>query len=287
MARLAAWVAIAAVAAVVVGCGPAKELPDDVIKHVEPGEKPVAVPAASEPKAKEYVEKATKAFAAGKPELVAKGKVSRLTLKGKQFRRDVGPVEVARTIGAVWPGRLVDTDTFQLQGRGVVLSAYLQRPQFTVVENGVENESLPGRAEMERNFAADNTAQHWMALLLPPTDPKAVVFEFQSSSVTSPQTGQPQSLQLVKLALPDFPLFQLAFDPKTDLLVRVEYSTTEQGVRRKKQWSALEHKPGPDGQMLPSKTEVRYDGQVVEQWEVEKWEFPATIPDAEFSPPKK
>jgi hypothetical protein len=46
------------------------------------------------------------------------------------------------------------------------------------------------------------------------------------------------------------------------------------------------HNRGPDGLVLPSKTECRHDGIVVEQWEAEKWEFPDKIDDAEFLPPK-
>src|SRR5215213_5849969 len=99
MTRRAAWVVFATVAAVGFGCTPAKELPseEEVVKPADAGEKPVTVPAASEPKAKEYVEKAVKAFTAGKPELVAKGRASRSVLKGHVIRQDIGAVETVRT----------------------------------------------------------------------------------------------------------------------------------------------------------------------------------------------
>jgi hypothetical protein len=290
MTRRAAWVVFATVAAVAFGCKPAKELPseEEVVKPADAGEKPVTVPAASDPKAKAYVEKAVKAFTAGKPDVLAKGKASRVTLKGRVHRQDAGGmIDTARTIAAVWPDRLTGIDDSQIQGQRNVVSVYLHRPQFAVLFDGREREDLPGRAEMARNFAADETAQHWMALLLPLVEPKAVVFDLQSTSVTAPQTGEQQAVHLLRVSLPDLPLYQLAFDAKTDVLIRVEYLLTEQGTRRRKQWSVLEHNPGPDGQLLPTKIEMRHDGSVVEQWQAEKWEFPATIPDAEFSPPRQ
>jgi hypothetical protein len=256
---------------------------EEVVKPADAGEKPVAVPAASDPKAKEYVEKAVKAFTAGKPELVGKGNTSRAVLKGRVIRQDVGTTDTERTITAVWPDRIAVTD--DVQGRRV--TAYSHRPNFAVVQQGREVEELPNRAETARNFTADVTAQHWMCVLAPLLDKKAVVFDARPADVVSPQTGQPQAVNLLKLALPDSPLYQLVFDGKTDLLLRVEYTLVEQGVRRRKRWSALEHKPGPDGQMLPSKLEMGHDGTIVEQWAETKWEFPATIPDTEFSPPKQ
>jgi len=125
-----------------------------------------------------------------------------------------------------------------------------------------------------------------MGLLVPLTEPKAVVFDIRSADVLSPQSGQQQAVKSLKLALPEYPLYQLVFDAKTDLLIRVEYTTTEQGAKLRKQWSVLEHKAGPDGQLLPAKTECRHNGTAVEQWEVEKWAFPDTIDDTEFTPKK-
>lgn len=290
MTRLAAWVALAAVAAVVGGCGPAKELPsaEDVVKPVDSADKPTAVPAASDPKAKEYVEKVVNVFTGGKPELVAKGKVSRLALKGHLARQDVGKADTKRTISAVWPDRFVGADDTQTGSGRTRVAVYLHGSQFSVFQDGRELEDVPSRAERARNLVIEETAQHWMATLVPLVDPKAVAFDLQSADLPSPQNGEQQSVKLLKLALPDQPLHQLVFDAKTDVLIRVEYAITEQGIRRRKQWCALEHnKLGPDKQILPSKIEMRHDGAVVEQWDVEKWEFPATIPDSEFAPPKK
>lgn len=294
MARLAAWVAIATVAAVVVGCGPGKELPaeSDIITPTDPGEKPVAVPAESAPDARAYVEKAVKAFTAGKPELVAKGKYSRTVLKGTMtlpIDNQKTPFQTTRTIVAGWPDRFTGINELSSQGLNMPVGTWIRESELSVRQGTVDRD-VPNRGEYLKNTLADVAAQHWMPLLLPLVEPKAIVFDYQSASIPSlqagPQAGQAQDVKQIKFALPDYPLFQLTFDAKTDLLVRVEYTTMEQGVRRRKQWSALEHKAGPDGQMVPSKTEMRHEGQLVEQWEIEKWEFPAKIDDSEFSPKK-
>lgn len=283
MARFAVWAAlVVAAAGAAVGCQPAKEIPTEVPKGTEPSDEPT-VPTKSEPGAKAYVEKAVKRLTGDKPELLAKGKVSRSALKGQMAISGDSPV--VRAIAAVWSDRYAATTDFTLNNQKFNVRALLHRPRVSVLE-GTREQDIPNRPETELALAADGTGQHWMALLVPVTDPKAVVYDLQSVHGTAPQSGQPQEVQMLKLSYGDLPQFQLTFDAKTDLLVRVEYVVREQGVTRRKQWTALEHKPGPDGLTLPTKTEMRHDGQVVEQWTVEKWEFPATIPDAEFSPPK-
>ena len=286
MVRLATWTFLVA-AAVVVGCGPAKELPDEVPAGPDTSEKPAAVPAVSEPAAKAYVEKAVKAYSGGKPEQVAKGKVSRLVLKGKQYKlSDIPVIETVRTLAAGWPDRYVDTDERQAQGRTAVVTAYLHRPHFAVVSEGVE-QVINNPAERERNFAADATGQLWMALFLPLTDPKAIVYELRPSEFLATTAKQPVPTHTLKLSLGDFPQYQLTFDAKTDALLRVEYTYVQFGTPARQTWTYSDHKPGPNGFLLPGKVEFRLNNILAEEWEVQKWEFPATIDDAEFSPPKK
>src|SRR5262245_34852076 len=73
-------------AAVVIGCGPGKELPDDVPKPKEPAPKPpeptVKIPAASDPEAKAFVDHAIRAFTQNDPARLAKGKVSKSVAAG-------------------------------------------------------------------------------------------------------------------------------------------------------------------------------------------------------------
>ena len=190
------------------------------------------------------------------------------------------PAETRRTLAAAWPDRFYALNEIEVQGKKAAVSTWLHRPQLTVM-SGTQEFQLPNRTESEQVMAVDATAQHWMALLLPPTDPKAVVYDLQQ------QTVNQKPAHTLKLALGTLPIFDLAFDAATDTLVRVEYVTSEAGVRRRKQWTAVTSTPGPHGLVLPNKTECRHDNVVVEEWAVEKWEFPETIKEAEFNPPAK
>lgn len=283
MARLTSWIVLAVAAGVVIGCGPAKELPDEVVKAPDATEKPVAVPEGSEATAKAYLDKALKSYTSGKPEQVAKGKFSRLKLNGTLRDPNVNPPVLAsatRNIAAVWPDRFVDLSVRQSQGKTVALAIYHQRPRLTILNEGVDF-LPPNPVELEQNLAVDERGQYWMCLFLPMTDPKATVFDLRQ------QTLNQQPVQSLKLSLEKFPVYQLYFDAKTDALLRVEYTLTEQGVSRRRQWTMTDHKPGPEGLLLPGKMESRWDNVVVEEWTAEKWEFPATIDEAEFAPPKK
>lgn len=286
MARLAFFTALAVAAAVVLGCGPAKELPDEIPKGPDSTEQAPAVPRTSDPAAKAYIEKAVKAYTGAKPDLVAKGKASRLVLKGHQYKLDGVPVwDATRSISAAWPDKIAVKDERQAVGNVVRLSAYLNRPRLTIMAGTVERTDLPNIVEMEKNFAAEETAQHWMPLFLPLTDPKAVVFDLRAQTL-SLQPGQTIPVQTLKLSLADFPLYQLTFDAKTDALLRVDYTVMHVGVSHAKQWNMAAHKTGPEGLLLPTKMEYKMDSQTGEEWEAEKWEFPATIPEEEFSPPQ-
>ncbi|QJW92657.1 Rossmann-fold NAD(P)-binding domain-containing protein [Frigoriglobus tundricola] len=282
MARLVTWAALVVAAGVTVGCGPAKELPDAVPLTPDAGDTPPAVPAASDPATKAYIEKVVKAYTGGKLELVAKGKASRVTLTGTM--RDTSnpdtPISATRSIAAVWPDRASIVNDIVYQGKKMTIGSWLKRPNLVILEGNVES-PLSNRVEVEQNLASDVAAQHWMGLLLPLTDPAAIVFDLRK------QAFQQRPIQALKLSLGAYPLYQLYFDAKTDALLSVEYTLKEQGSRRRKQWNMTEHKPGPAGLLLPSKMECRHDTVVVEEWAADKWEFPATIDDAEFSPPKK
>jgi hypothetical protein len=287
MTRLAFFAALAVAAAAVLGCGPAKELPDELPRGPEPSEQGPVVPKASEPAAAAYVKKAVKAFTGDRPELVAKGKVSRLALKGKMLlpaenQKAMG--DATRTLAAVWPDRIQTKNDFQVQGQRMTVGTWVRRPTLTVMSGTVEVQ-VPNKVEYERNLVADAVGQLWMLFLVPVTDPKAVVFDLRSQTQTL-QAGPPVPVQTLTLSFGDFPLYHLTFDAKTDALLRVEYTNLELGVRHVKQWTLAAHKTGPEGLLLPSKMECKLDNVVVEEWEAEKWEFPAAIPDEEFIPPQ-
>jgi hypothetical protein len=193
-------------------------------------------------------------------------------------------VQATRTIAAAWPDRAYLTT--DLKDKNLLVRVWLRRPHITVFEGDREQENF-NRTELELSAAADITAQHWMQLLVPLIDPKSVAFEFRATTGVDPDNGQSMPIHLMKLSIGKLPLFHLTFDAKTDLLLRVDYESSELGLRLRKQWTAREHKPGPDGLRLPTKTKSRHDAGEVEQWDVDKWEFPASIPDTEFEVPKK
>ncbi len=282
MARYAAWVGFVVTVVLVVGCEPVKELPTDVPKVDRAPTLPQVTPNKSEPAAKAIVDRAVLALTGGKPELLAKGKVSRANLKGVRFTRDTATqwTEVNRTVAAVWPDRVYAAEDFQAQNNKVVIEGWLRRPEMIVFNNGVPHPHA-NPTEREQNFASDEVGQHWMALLIPATDPKAVLFD--SQSVESDR----RMLRLVKLALGAYPTYHLTFDGKTDALLRVEYAVTEFGSPRLTTMIYSDHKPGPEGLVLPYKFECLHNGVAVERLTVEKWELPAAIKDEEFSPPKK
>jgi hypothetical protein len=285
MARFAAWAALAVAVGAFVGCGPAKELPDAVPARTEPTEAPVAVPAASEPAAVAYLEKAVRAYTGNRPDLVAKGKASRVVMKGRQYKvGDVPFVEVVRTVSAVWPDRYRDTD--EQQGQKSVLTAYLHRPNFVVVKDGQE-QVLTGNLEREQNFVTDAMGPYWTTLFLLQTAPKTVAYDLRQKAFLPPGSAQAIPVQTLRVSSSDFLAYQLTFDAKTDLLLRVDFTSVLFGTATRQTWTMADHKTTPEGLFLPSKMELRVNDSVGEEWTVEKWEFPATIPDSEFSPPKK
>lgn len=289
MTRLATWVALAMFGGAVIGCGPAKELPDAADLPTAPGagEKAPAAPTASDPAAKEYVETARKAFGGGNADLVAKGALSRAVFKGMMVDpRDGQTAPGARTIAAGWPDRFFAGNEAGVGGEQPLRIRVWVRGDTLSIFQGDREQERVSAAEQIKIVRADAVGQHWMGLLLPLADPKAVVYDLKSADVLLPHASQPKPMKLLKLSLPDRPVYHLTFDAKTDLLVRVEYTTAELVGQVRKVWTVLEHKPGPDGRMLPVRTECRHNGGLVEKWDVEKWEFPASVED-DFAPPKK
>ncbi|AWM38454.1 hypothetical protein GobsT_33980 [Gemmata obscuriglobus] len=262
------------------GCGPEKVLPTDLLK---PGSGPVPspVPTKSDPEALAVIDQAVKAFTGGKPDLLAKGKYCRVAMKGLMYSVDSSnQSDAVRTYAAAWPDRLHVTNDSESFGSKRAVASWLRRPEFVITSNGTEVRP-PNPAEVEQNLASDLVGQLWMAFLLPATDPKAVVFDPQTISLDS------RELKLVKLSLGEYPVYQLFFDTKSNALVRVEYTITATGVPRRTTMIFAEHKPGPDGLLLPYRLECLHNKSVVEKWTVEKWEFPETIKDDEFMPKKK
>jgi hypothetical protein len=274
--RIAFWLALVAGAALAAGCGPGKELPEDIPNRTEPQDTEPQVPKESEPAAKEYVAKVVRALTGGKPELVARAKVSRAAFKGRvQLPSDTGPVMLAATrkFAAVWPDRASVAVELTFEKRTGQVFTWLHRPKLAVRQDGTD---FPVPQEAERVTACDVTAQYWLALGVPLADPSAVVYGFKAP---------PDAPTSVRLVLPALPPLVAYFDSTNDRLLRVEYTTTEQGRARRKEWALTATRPDARGAHLPHKFEFRQDGVLVEEWTVETWEFPDSIPNAEFAPP--
>jgi hypothetical protein len=262
-------------------------LPDEVpARSPEPSQQPAEVPRVSDPAAKAYAEKAVNALTGNRPELVGKGKVARVTLKGKMLMPAEGQkvlADATRNVAAVWPDRIHVTT--EVPAQRLTVGMWLRGPHLTVLNRG-EEVHLPNRAEYERNLVNDGVGQFWLTFLVPLTDPRAVAFDLRTQNESLP-SGKSVEVRALSLALPDLPLYQLTFDAKTDALVRVEYAVKELEVPHRKQWIMADHKAGPEGLVLPGRMQYRLDNVAVEEWEEAKWEFPASLPDDEFNPPQK
>ncbi|VTR93723.1 unnamed protein product [Gemmata massiliana] len=281
MARYTAWAAFVGAVVLVVGCGPEKELPTVGPSGEGAGAQRPVAPAKSDPEAQAVIDRAVKALTGGKPELLAKGKFCRCVMKGQMFSIEQANQanDTTRTIVTAWPDRFFSSNEQFPLGNRALLEVWLRRPDLVITNNGTPV-PLSNIDSFERFFAADVVGQSWMLLLLPATDPKAVAFDLEQI------TAGKRELSRLKLALGEFPFYQLTFDAKTDLLLRAEYTNSRDNVLQPTTMIFSEHKI-VDGLMLPHQIECRHNGSVVEKWTVEKWEFPATIGDQEFSPSKK
>ena len=215
MARVSGWLTLL-VAVALGGCDPAKELPTDLSKPDGPVAQP-AVPMKSDPEAKVVIDKAVSALTGGKPELLGRAKSSTCSLKGHMFfpEQPNQSLEAARNMTAVWPDKFRFSNETYPGGTKLVVESWLRRPDLVVHRNGIPDPfgNSPGA---EQNLANDAIGQHWMPLVLPASDPKAVVFDLQTI------TFEKRELNVLKLALGEFPVYALTFDGKAGHLLRVD-----------------------------------------------------------------
>lgn len=273
----------AALLATLPGCGgKAKELPKVVTAGDAKGDAPVVVvPAKSEPSAVAVVERAIKVATDGHPERLQKAKVSRLKTKGTIVH--ARPLPTIRTVEAVWPDRFALADEFN-DGLPTKVFIRLRRPVLWIAKNR-EGQTVPvefGESkEREAALTGEAIGRHWMALLMPLADAKAVVFAAKKESING------QSADVIKAVLPGSPVFTLWFDEKTGLLGRIDFDQVEPGnsTPTKKVFALFQHRAF-DGLMLPARIVYHQNGLQVEDWNVDAWEFPERLDDAGFDPPK-
>jgi hypothetical protein len=275
-------------AAVLLGCGPGKELPEEIPKSTAPDrgvtEVKDKIPATSDPTAVEVVERAIKSHTQNNPALVARGKTSRVTAKGNIKLGGDRLVPSSRLLLAKWPDDLKvtynslppesDTVTFILHGG------------FTWWgKNGVAIANLNPQ-KVEEDMRADGFGSHWLILLFPLTERNVVIYDLRKGV----GVGTPPA-DAVRVSIPGRPVYRLQFAPDTGLLTQIDYSYTDVLGPALNEWMLSDYKPF-GGLLLPSQMKMARTTDhpkfrdVVQEWTIENWEFPEKLDEGAFDPPK-
>jgi hypothetical protein len=282
------WASVLFLAAVTpfsIGCGGSgKELPKDVPQDTEKSAPAaVVVPEKSEPAAVAVVERAVKAATDGNPARVERAKVNRVKMKGTVMVPGRA-VEATRRVEAVWPARLAQADEFSPDSGLTTTLVRLRRPVLWIgnrKDGTVTPSELPSPKELEAAVASESIGRHWMALLVPLTDARTVVFAARKDVLN----GVP--VEVIRAAAPGTPVFTLWFDERASRLLQVSFAHVEPGNRSETQkvFALLDYRAA-DGLTLPGRVMYWHNAQQVEDWTVEGWEFPERIDDAAFDAPR-
>ena len=275
MCRTAGFVVLVAV---VIGCGPGKQLPDAAVKPSTPPVEPTpTIPRMSEAKARTVVDAALRATSGGQVARIEKVKAFRSSAKGV-MRRPVGgqllDLDTTREFEAVWPNACrLRLDSQSLKP----FTVGLNRPAIWVRE-GDQFQPIPDARRAEEIAAIDTLGRDWLMYLVPLYDPKVVAFDASTATVAG------KTFDTVKVSVPGYPLFVLSFN-EAHLLSRIEYTYTENGASITNVLLPTDHKPF-DGILLPTKIEYVRNGQLVEQWNMTKWEVVEKMDETIFDVPK-
>jgi hypothetical protein len=281
---LTALVAVVVVLSNLPGCGPEKTLPegDKVATTPRDGGSLPAVPAASEEKARQVVERAIKAMTDGHPERVEKTKVNKSTAKGHYYKPVASGqyqfVETRRVFQTAYPDKVRVEYDFLPESSQMTIG--LRRP--TGVWARVSNGQTPvfDPQQYAEIVSVDALGTYWLLTLTPLAEPKTVVYGL----ATTAAGGRP--FDTVKAVVPGYPVeFKLWFGQSDGLLARIEYTHLEGGAPVSKLIAVAEPRAFA-GLTLPTKIEYTRNAQRAEQWTVESWEFPDAIDDAVFTEPK-
>ncbi len=265
--------------AALIGCGPAKELPDEIPKAEpgeSPGETPENVPTQSDPAAKTSLDRAVKAITGDMPDRLKKAKVSVSTYRGSiMLPNTPAPTPATLRWEIAWPDRL--RATYDLQAT-IRQTFFLRRGLGWRADGPTTGDGKAGDgnpADIGRILTTELAAQAGVILGLTLTEPQLVAFEPRKTATAT----------TVKVKVRALPVLDVTFEEPSGLPVRVEYHPRELGQIVNKMLVMSEHKP-TEGLMLPTKIEFTQNGRVGEQWTLEKWEFPEKIDDARFDPPR-
>jgi hypothetical protein len=288
------WAAGAMLAAILIGCGPGKELPDETPRSPSDGpgsiESREPIPTSSDPLAREIVDRAINAHTQNHPDRLTQCKISKLTADGTILlpnarTQQEESVPTRMTFLARWPDEIRITLTFPGGSSAEQMTLILDRA-FTWAGKGKQEQTIPNKKKAEDNLRADGLGMQWITLLFPLTDRHAIVFEPRKGT----GVGTPPA-DVVKFALPDRPVYRLHFSPKTGYLIQTDYMNEDFGGNAFLEWVMAEHKLF-NGVMLPTKmmmvrTPARTNARrITQEWKVDQWEFPARLEEGSFAPPK-
>jgi hypothetical protein len=257
--------------AVVIGCGPAKEVPTTV---VEPethgiGADPFGVaPAESEPEAKALLARAVKAITRGDPSRLEKAKGTIATFQGGvHFPRSPTITAATLHLQALWPDRALVK--FEFKEVIPTITFRFINPNGWMTPTAPD--AVPNPVEVGQRILSDLVAKHALPLGLTLADPRAVAYAYEKISDGA----------MVKIGVPGMPILRVTIDDKTDLPVKVEYNPVEIGTRVSKVSILRDHEVQGDF-LLPTVIELTQDGRPAEKWKLEKWEFRESIDAAVF-----
>jgi hypothetical protein len=269
--RFTSWFAVGV--AVLIGCSPGKELPSKPPEHdntsVGPPPAPT-IPTKSEDAAREVVTRAVAAFTKNDPGKLAKVKAARVSMTGQMNSGQW--VSVSRAMLGEWPDKFRGVWTFDAPGFQPA-TALLNGSSGSYRGGAGQAEALsPGRLQELR---WDSTAQLWLPLLIPLTDPATVLYAAGTEAIDR------RTLRTVKASAPGYPVWTLAFDPGSGLLLRVDYEGMEAGQARHKAVAFSEHAE-KEGLLVPAKWEVFLGGTVTEVYRLTEFALPDKLDPKEF-----
>lgn len=276
----------AAIAALVLGCSPGKEMPETSLVQKEPetaASDPFGkVPKASDPKAKEVADRVIKAISRGYPEKLARTRVNRSVARGSIVFPNNSTKPAGRVAETVYPDHARVVYSFD-ENPEMKQTYGLNSPFGWQVAGNLTYVPSPSPATVGRILTNDLLAEHWLPLGIALTDPKAVYFEANS------RKGDKGPVTTVKYGLEDqHVIYLLTVDDQSDLIKRIEYSPVEDTEKSRINKIVLfpEHQAF-DGYMLPTRMENYQKGTKVYSWSFTAWEFPEKLDPDLFNPPKK
>jgi hypothetical protein len=260
--------------ALIVGCGPEKELPPTVVQpNTTRGIAPDPLgepPTASEPEAKAVLDRAVKAITRGDPSRIAKLKTSVATYKGGIHVPNVpSMVDATLRLQALWPDHVL----VKYELRAATMTFGLTYPTGWKV-TGLHDDAV-SPTELGGIIYGGVMSQYGISLGLPLADPLTIAAQAREvPGGTSVRVAAPRMTQML-----------VTFDEKTHLPIRVEHNPIEYSARVIKVITFSGHEPRSEF-VIPTAIELTQNGAPAEKWTLEKWEFPEKIDPAVFEAPK-